>query len=41
MGIDWTKAVEETPSGRKFYYIEPITAQNNIMHFQEVSEFFT
>ena len=41
MGIDWTKAMEETPSGRKFYYIEPITAQNNIMHFQEVSEFFT
>jgi uncharacterized protein (DUF1501 family) len=41
MGIDWSKRVQETPSGRTFYYVEPITATNEIMHFQEVSEFFS
>jgi hypothetical protein len=41
MGVDWTKRVQETPSGRMFYYVEPVTAQSNIVNFQEVSEFFS
>jgi hypothetical protein len=41
MGVDWGKTVQETPSGRTFYYIEPVTAQSNIVNFQEISEFFT
>ncbi len=41
MGVDWGKQVHETPSGRTFYYIEPVTAQSHIVNFQEVTEFFT
>ncbi len=40
MGVDWTKRVTETPSGRTFYYIEPVTAQSHVVDFQEVTEFF-
>jgi len=27
MGIDWTKTMKTTPSGREFYYVEPFAAQ--------------
>jgi len=39
MGIDWTKKVETTPSGRAFYYVEPFSA-TTIMGNQEITELF-
>ena len=27
LGIDWTKTIKTTPSGREFYYVEPFAAQ--------------
>jgi len=39
LGIDWTKKVETTPSGRAFYYVEPLAAQAAINN-QEVAELF-
>lgn len=39
LGIDWTKKVETTPSGRAFYYVEPLGAQAPIAN-QEIAELF-
>lgn len=39
LGIDWTKRIENTPSGRAFQYIEPFSGTNYVK-FQEVSEVF-
>jgi hypothetical protein len=39
MGIDWKKAMQGTPSGRTFYYIEPFAAKAMI-GAREVSQLF-
>ena len=39
MGIDWTKKVTQTPSGRPFDYIENISPKG-YLKFREVSELF-
>ncbi len=40
MGIDWTKKVNQTPSGRPFEYIEDISPEG-AMEFQEIHELFS
>jgi uncharacterized protein (DUF1501 family) len=40
MGIDWKKAIQHTPSGRTFYYIEPFAAKAMI-GAREVSQLFS
>lgn len=39
LGIDWTKKIGGTPSGREFQYVEPMSGTNYIGS-TEVSEFF-
>ncbi|MBI3684598.1 MAG: DUF1501 domain-containing protein [Acidobacteria bacterium] len=39
MGIDWTKTIQATPSGREFYYIEPFATQQMIAS-REISVLF-
>ena len=39
LGIDWTKRITETPSGRPFYYIEDLSPVGH-MEFDEVGELF-
>lgn len=39
LGLDWTKAIEGTPSGRAFHYIEPFAAKQMIRS-QEISPLF-
>jgi hypothetical protein len=39
LGVDWTKAIEGTPSGRAFHYIEPFAAKQMIRS-QEISPLF-
>ncbi len=39
LGIDWTKTVSNTPSGRTFYYVEPLSATSVIVN-KEVGELF-
>ncbi len=40
LGIDWTKKVRETPSGRDFYYVEPLTATTTIAN-REIAELWS
>lgn len=39
LGIDWTKTVKTTPSGREFYYVEPFAA-TTIVANREIAELF-
>jgi uncharacterized protein (DUF1501 family) len=39
MGIDWTKTIKETPSGRVFYYIDDASPVG-YMAFDEINELF-
>jgi len=39
LGIDWTKTIQTTPSGREFYYVEPFTA-TTILASREIAELF-
>jgi len=39
MGIDWTKKIDETPSGRAFHYIEPFATKKFIRN-QEIAALF-
>jgi hypothetical protein len=39
MGIDWTKKITQTPSGRAFEYTEYLSPKGP-MDFGEVSELF-
>ena len=39
MGIDWKKTIQATPSGRQFYYVEPVSAQA-IQPNREISVLF-
>lgn len=39
LGIDWTKRIRNTPSGRDFVYIDP-AAGTGVVNFGEVKEFF-
>jgi Protein of unknown function (DUF1501) len=39
MGIDYTKKIETTPSGRAFYYVEPFS-QTSFMGNREIRELF-
>jgi hypothetical protein len=39
LGIDWTKVIDETPSGRAFHYVEPASA-TTYNDFQPVHELF-
>ena len=40
MGIDWTKTIENTPSGRAFHYIEPASGTQYVT-FEPVGEMFS
>ena len=40
LGFDWTKKVENTPSGRTFYYIEPF-ASRQFIRSREITPLFT
>ncbi|MFN7922530.1 MAG: DUF1501 domain-containing protein [Bryobacteraceae bacterium] len=39
LGIDWKKKIQNTPSGRDFYYIEPFAAKEMIGH-REIEPLF-
>jgi hypothetical protein len=39
LGIDWTKQITNTPSGRAFHYVEPASG-TKYMDFKPVQEFF-
>jgi hypothetical protein len=39
LGIDWTKTIEATPSGRTFHYVEPASG-TKYMKFEPVQELF-
>ena len=39
MGIDWTKKVEETPSGRAFHFVETASGTSYV-DFQPINELF-
>ena len=39
LGIDWTKTIESTPSGRTFHYVEPASG-TKYMKFAPVGELF-
>ncbi len=39
LGIDWTKKIETTPSGRAFHYVEPASG-TRYMRFQPIHELF-
>jgi hypothetical protein len=40
MGIDWTKSIKETPSGREFYFIEPFAAKAMLAN-REIARLFS
>jgi len=40
MGIDWTKTIDNTPSGRAFHYIEPASGTQYVT-FEPVGEMFS
>ncbi|MBK7931708.1 MAG: DUF1501 domain-containing protein [Bryobacterales bacterium] len=40
LGIDWTKRITNTPSGRDFQYVDP-AAGTKIIQFREMAELFT
>ena len=40
LGIDWTKRIKGTPSGRDFVYVDP-AGPKGVVNFSEVREFFT
>lgn len=40
LGIDWTKTIDSTPSGRAFHYVEPASGTKYV-DFKPVQEFFT
>lgn len=39
LGIDWTKRITKTPSGRDFVYVDPAGPQG-VINFREVTEFY-
>ncbi len=39
LGIDWTKRIADTPSGRPYHYVEPASG-TSYMDFQPISELF-
>jgi len=39
LGIDWSKRITKTPSGRDFVYVDPAGPQG-LINYREVSEFF-
>jgi hypothetical protein len=39
LGIDWTKRLTNTPSGRDFVYVDPAAGQM-VVDFQEVTDLF-
>jgi hypothetical protein len=39
LGIDWTKTIDSTPSGRSFHYVEPASGTKYV-GFKPVQEFF-
>lgn len=39
LGIDWTKTLQNTPSGRAFHYVEPASGTQYV-NFQPIREFF-
>ncbi len=40
LGIDWTKRIEQTPSGRAFHYVEPASSTQYV-NFMPVGELFS
>ena len=40
LGIDWTKRIDSTPSGRAFHYVEPASGTKYVA-FKPVRELFT
>jgi hypothetical protein len=39
LGIDWTKRIDSTPSGRSFHYVEPASGTKYV-DFKPVRELF-
>jgi hypothetical protein len=39
LGIDWTKRIDNTPSGRAFHYVEPASGTKYV-DFKPIREFF-
>jgi hypothetical protein len=39
LGIDWTKIIENTPSGRAFHYVEPASSTKYV-NFKPAQEIF-
>jgi uncharacterized protein (DUF1501 family) len=39
MGVDWKKSLKDTPSGREFFYVEPLAAQSVIRN-REIGPLF-
>lgn len=39
MGVDWKKSMKDTPSGREYFYVEPLAAQTVIAN-KEISVLF-
>jgi hypothetical protein len=39
LGIDWSKRLTRTPSGRDFVYVDP-AAGTRVINFREVSDLF-
>jgi hypothetical protein len=39
LGIDWTKRIDNTPSGRAFHYVEPASGTKYV-GFKPVDELF-
>lgn len=39
LGIDWSKRITNTPSGRDFVYVDPV-APSSVINFQEISDLF-
>ncbi len=39
MGVDWKKSLKDTPSGREFFYVEPLAAQSVIRN-REITPLF-
>jgi hypothetical protein len=39
LGIDWSKRITNTPSGRDFVYVDPV-APSSVIDFQEITDLF-
>jgi len=40
LGIDWSKILSETPSGRPFYYVDPFVGSDVVIDVDEIKDLF-